>query len=136
MLTVGGLGVVTGGLYLWAIHALVTTSAVSGIGPWWTYVAFVVANTLTAGLLWWHRSHPLPVFGAVLLVFVASSLLLGNAGNGGLTLPLWFSVYAVAAYAPVRAGFGAVAVGWVLSAGVILGLAVRAGRQVQPSETR
>ncbi|WP_187281552.1 sensor histidine kinase [Nonomuraea sp. C10] len=129
VLTVGGLGTVTGGLYLWAFHTLIATG-MPGISPWWTYVVFVVVNTLTAGLLWWHRRYPLLVFGAVLLVVVTSSLMLGHSGNAGLTLPLWLSVYAVATYAPLRTGLLTVGAGWVLSVGVKLGLAVRGGQQI------
>ncbi|WP_212818747.1 sensor histidine kinase [Polymorphospora rubra] len=130
VLAVGGLGVMTGALYLWAIHTLITAAAAPGISALWTYAVFVVVNTLTAGLLWWHRRHPLVVFGGVLLVFVASSLMLGHAGNGGLTLPLWFSVYAVASYAPLRTALVTVSAGWVLSVAVKLGLAIGSGQQI------
>ncbi|MDN5726897.1 MAG: histidine kinase, partial [Propionibacteriales bacterium] len=99
-----------------------------------TYGAFAVVNTGSVVLLWWHRPHPVIVFGATLLIFVGSSLALGHSGNGGLTLPLWFSVFAVAAYVPGRGGPAAVAAGWLLSVIVKCALVMARGQVITPPE--
>jgi signal transduction histidine kinase len=128
VLVVGGLSLVTGALFVWAITATAAGGGFSGEPALWTYLVFVAANSLAAGFLWWHRTHPLRVFAAVLLVFALSSLLAGHTGNAGMTLPLWFSVYAVAAHAPQRAGLALVGTGWLVSAALRIGTAVADGR--------
>lgn len=126
MLAVGGLGAIVGALYLWGVQNIIA-SGTPGISPWWTYLTFTIVNALPVGLLWWHRRYPLLVFAATLLVFVFSALLVGHAGNGGLTLPLWFSVYALAAYAPLRGGLVAMICGWLLCAATKFALAIHNG---------
>jgi signal transduction histidine kinase len=50
-----------------------------------------------------------------------------DGSGSGLLLPLWFSVYAVGAYARWRIGVVAVAAGWVAATAVRLALATRMG---------
>ncbi|MGP9845981.1 sensor histidine kinase [Brachybacterium sp. 107] len=128
VLAVGALSVAVGALYLWAIHDYIIDGGVA------RYVVFLVVNTLAAGLLWWHRRYPLMVFAGVLLVFLASSILIGQTGSAAFTLSLWFSVYAVAAYAPFRLGLIVVASGWLLGTFLKVGLAVRNGLGVTVPE--
>lgn len=124
VLAVGGLSLLTGGLFLWAAYGLHATVAP---GPLTGFTVFVVVNIATAGLLWWHRRYPVRVFAAILAVTLISALATGTLGNGGLTLPLWFSVFALTAYAPPRTAWTAIAVGWLLGTGVKAYLAAVAG---------
>ncbi|MGP5126559.1 sensor histidine kinase [Brachybacterium tyrofermentans] len=128
VLAVGALSVAVGALYLWAIHDYIIDGGVA------RYVVFLVVNTLAAGLLWWHRQHSLLVFSGVMLVLLTSSMLTGQTGSAAFTLPLWFSVYAVAAYAPFRLGLIVVAAGWLLSTSLKVGLAIRNGLEVTVPE--
>lgn len=134
VLCVGGLGLVTGVLYLWAVSREIAAGNAAAVGPLSGWTAFIAANTLSAGLLWWHRAHPLAVFAGILSVFAVSALAVGNDGNGGLTLPLWFGVYATAAYTPLRTSLIAVGLGWTVSAAVKLALVAARGVPVSVPE--
>lgn len=124
MLAVGGLSLLTGGLFLWAaygLHATVVPGTLAG------FTVFVIVNIATAGLLWWHRQYPVRVFAAILAVTLISAVATGTLGNGGLTLPLWFSVFALTAYAPQPKAWSAIAAGWLLGTAVKVYLAAAAG---------
>lgn len=126
VLVVGGVGILAGALYLWALHAFIASGGAAPASAAGSTV-FVVANAAAVGLLWWHRRHPTRVFAAVLGIYLLSALATGTTGNGGLTLALWFSVFALTAYAPlVRAGV-AIGVGWMLASVLELSFVSRAG---------
>ena len=112
---VGGLSALVSILYIWAVQLAAQTSPAIGIATIWSYVAWAVLTVLSAGLLLWHRRYPLRVFVLVFGFYVIGSVLVGDAGTGGMSLPLWFAVYAVAAYARVGVGSIVVAIGWVLN---------------------
>ena len=133
VLAVGGVSLLTGGLYLWAMHTALH-AGIAGVPPMPAQVAFVAVNTSAAGLLWWHRRYPVRVFATTLGVYVATALAVGFAGNGGLTLPLWFSVFALTAYAPLRRAFTAAAVGWLVSTAVKVHFVLAAGYQLTAAE--
>lgn len=133
MLAVGGVSLITGGLYLWAMHTAMY-AGIPGVPPMPAQLVFVAANTAAAGLLWWHRRFPVRVFAAILGVYVATALAVGFAGNGGLTLPLWFSVFALTAYAPLRRAFTAAVVGWLVSTAVKVYFVLEAGYQLTVAE--
>ncbi len=133
VLAVGGVSLLTGGLYLWAMQTALH-SGISGVPPMPAQVAFVAANTAAAGLLWWHRRYPVRVFAAILGVYIVTALAVGFAGNGGLTLPLWFSVFALTAYAPLRRAFIAAAVGWLVSTAIKVYFVLAAGYQLTVAE--
>lgn len=133
VLAVGGVSLLTGILYLWAMHSALD-AGISGVPPLPAQAVFVAANTAAAGLLWWHRRYPIRVFAAILGVYVATALSVGFAGNGGLTLPLWFSVFALTAYAPLRRAFTAAAVGWLVSTAVKVYFVLAAGYQLTVAE--
>ena len=123
VLVVTGLSVVTGALYLWALFATGLGGPASDVGA----VVFVAVNTAAGGLLWWRRRYPVLVFAAILVVYVVSALATGTAGNGGLTLALWFSVFTLTAYAPLwRAGI-AIAIGWIVGTALKVHFAIAAG---------
>lgn len=100
VLAVGGVSLITGGLYLWMMHT--AYAGIPGMPPIPTQAVFVAANAAAAALLWWHRRYPARVFAATLGVYVVTASAVGFAGNSGLTLPLWFSVFALTVYAPLR----------------------------------
>lgn len=124
VLAVGGISLLTGALFLWAaygLHSAVAPATVTG------FTVFVIVNIATAGLLWWHRRYPVRVFAAILAITLISALATGTLGNGGLTLPLWFSVFALTTYAPPTKAWSVIAVGWLLGTGVKAYLAAAAG---------
>jgi signal transduction histidine kinase len=133
VLAVGGLGILTGALYLWAVHVFVASGADAPV-PAAGHVVFVAANTAAAGLLWWHRRCPVRVFAAILGVHILSALATGTTGNGGLTLALWFSVFALAAYAPLGRACIAIAIGWVAGTALKVHLALDAGHAMSLPE--
>lgn len=133
VLAVGGVGLVTGALYLWAMHSA-RDPEFSAIPPLPTQAVFVAANTAAAGLLWWHRRCPIRVFLAILGVYVASSLAVGFTGNGGLTLPLWFSVFALTAYAPLGRAFTAAMIGWLVTTAIKVYFVLAAGYRLTAAE--
>lgn len=95
---------------------------------------FVVANTVAAGVLWWHRTRPVLTFAIILTIFLASATCTGTAGNGGLTLPLWFSVFALTAYAPLPRAAIAIGVGWPACWAVKVLLSIRSGQTLSGPE--
>lgn len=133
VLAVGGVSLLTGALYLWAMHSALETG-VSGVPPLSAQAVFVAVNTAAAGLLWWHRRYPVRVFAAILGVYVATALAVGFAGNGGLTLPLWFSVFALTAYAPLGRAFTAAVMGWLVSTAIKVSFVLAAGYRLTAAE--
>lgn len=131
---VGGLSLATGGLYLWALY-LVEGVEPDLLAPVGAYVAWVALNLVSAGLLWWHRQRPLLVFAGVFVLYVAGSVLIGNAGLGGVALPLWFAVYAVASYTRARVGLSVVAAAWAASVLLQFALVAAAGVGLSAPET-
>ncbi|MBK0421827.1 hypothetical protein JD292_07045 [Leucobacter sp. CSA2] len=128
--TVGGLSALTGALYLWALTAIPSSEPIATPAQ----LGFLVANIAAAGLLWWHREFPVRVYLAVLAVYILSALASGYAGNGGLTLALWFCVFALTAYAPIPRAAAWIGVGWALCAALKVALAVRAGISITAPE--
>lgn len=113
-----------GGFFLW------TTLAPTGPAvapPASGAVVFVVANAAAGGLLWWHRRFPIRVFAGILAVYIVSASATQMVVSGALTLPLWFSVFAVAAYAPLPQAVVTIVVGWIADTAVKVLLAIQAG---------
>lgn len=116
---VTGVATLIGGLDLWARLSSDAADSVTTT----QLVVFVAVNAVAGAVLWWHRRYPVWVFGVLLAVYVVSALTTGMIGNGGLTLPLWFSIFALTAYAPLKRALIAVAVGWVVDTSVKVYLA-------------
>lgn len=98
---VGGLSLLVVVFYQWAVHLVAQTDPALGAPPLWTYATWITGTLVSAGILWWHQRHPIAVFVGVLVLHLIGSVLIGNGGLGGVALPLWFSVYALAAFAPL-----------------------------------
>jgi signal transduction histidine kinase len=95
-------------------------------------VVFVAANAASGGLLWWHRRFPVPVFAAIFMVHIVSVVVTQMVVSGALTVPLWFSVFAVAAYATPRPAVIAIGAGWIVDTAVSVMLSVDGGYALTP----
>lgn len=105
MTVVGVLSVLVSGFYLWTVHLAAQADPTLTIPPVWAYAAWVAGTVISAVLLWWHQQYPVLVFAGVFALHLTGAVLIGNGGLGGVALPLWFSVYALATFArPVIAG--------------------------------
>lgn len=98
---VGGLSLLVVVFYQWAVRLMAGTNPALGVPPLWTYAIWIAGTLISAGILWWHQRHPIAVFVSVFVLHLIGSVLIGNGGLGGVALPLWFSVYALAAFAPL-----------------------------------
>lgn len=134
MTVVGGLSVVVSAFYIWAIHLAAQTAPMLVIPPIWAYASWAVGTVLSAALLWWHQRHPTVVFTAVLALHLIGSVLIGNGGLGGVALPLWFSVYALAAFARLLIASVLVAGAWIVATIVQLLVAAAAGLSLSAPE--
>ncbi len=128
---VTGLALLVGGFFLWTSLA---SSEAGGSTSAARPVTFVVANAAAGGLLWWHRRFPVRVFVAILAVYVVSTLATGMLVSGGLRLPLWFGVFALAAYAPLRRACVAIIAGWVADTTVQVWLTIALGHPLTVGE--
>ncbi|CBT74648.1 MAG: two-component sensor histidine kinase [Yaniella sp.] len=131
---VGGLSVLVGGFYIWAIQLAAQSDAQLVTPQVWAYVVWAAGTVIAAGLLWWHQRYPIIVFAAVFALHLTGAVLLGNGGLGGVALPLWFSVYALAAFARPRIALTLVAGAWIIAALVQFLLAAAAGLSLTAPE--
>ncbi|MGO2665468.1 sensor histidine kinase [Mycetocola reblochoni] len=134
MTIVGALSVLVSGFYLWAIHLAAQTDPTLTTPPGWAYATWIAGTVTSAALLWWHQRHPILVFTGVFVLHLTGAVLIGNGGLGGVALPLWFSVYALATFArPLIAGI-LVAGAWAIATTVQLVLAATAGLSLSAPE--
>lgn len=119
-----GLSLVIGCFFLWTTLG---SPRSTGTGSPGEAVAFTLVNVAAGGLLWWHRRYPVRVFAGVLAIYLVSAAATQLVLSGALTLPLWFAVFAVAAYAPLRPAVAAIVAGWVADTIVTVVLTVTAG---------
>lgn len=124
---VGGLSALVGAFYVWAVGLAAHENPLLAVPPAGAYAVWGAGTLVSALLLWWHRERPVAVFAAVFALHLAGSLAIGNGGLGGVALPLWFSVYAVAAFAAPAVSTALVAGAWAVATAVQLVLAGAAG---------
>lgn len=107
---VTGASLLIGGLALWAMIS--STDAGDTVATA-RLVVYAAVNSAAGVLLWWHRRFPARVFVALLLLTLVSAIATGTVGNSGMTIPLWFSVFALTAFAPLKRAVVAVVLGWI-----------------------
>lgn len=131
---IGSLSVLVTAFYLWAIYLAAQNDPTLMIPPMSAYAVWTAGTIVSAALLWWHQRHPIIVFMGVFILHLIGAVLIGNGGLGGVALPLWFSVYALAAFArPLTAGI-LVAGAWVAASTVQLLIAGAVGLSLTAPE--
>lgn len=131
---IGGMSVLVGIFYIWALQLAARDDPSFPVAPLWAYLVWAVLAALAAGLLWWHRRHPVRVFVLVFALHAAGAALIGNAGLGGVALPLWFAVFALAAYARPRTAAVMTVTAWVLNTFLQVTLVALSGIVVSAQE--
>lgn len=124
---VGGLSALVGAFYVWAVGLAAHEDPLLAVPAAGAYAVWGACTLLSVVLLWWHQERPVAVFAAVFALHLAGSIAVGNGGLGGVALPLWFAVYAVAAFAAPAASAALVAGAWAVATAVQLMLASAAG---------
>ncbi|WP_460948114.1 sensor histidine kinase [Okibacterium endophyticum] len=131
---VGGLSIVVSAFYVWAIHLAAQNDPMLSVPPIWAHAAWAFCTVASAAVLWWHQRYPIIVFTVVFALHLVGSVLIGNGGLGGVALPLWFSVYALAAFGPPLIAGALVLGAWVLATIVQLLVAAAAGLSLSAPE--
>lgn len=124
---IGGLSLLVTGFYIWAVQLTAQTDPLLSATPVRGYAVWIACTLTSAGLLWWHQRYPVAVFAAVFALHLTGAASIGNGGLGGVALPLWFSVYALAAFVRPMIAAGLATGAWVIAAIVQLLLAAAAG---------
>ena len=124
---IGGLSLLVIVFYIWAVQLAAQTDPLLSATPVRGYAVWIACTLFSAGLLWWHQRYPVAVFAAVCVLHLTGAVCIGNGGLGGVALPLWFSLYALAAFARPIVAAGMATAAWVVAATVQLLLAAAAG---------
>lgn len=134
VMVVASLSVLVSGFYLWSILLAAHSDPSLTIPPLWAYGAWAAGTIISAALLWWHQQHPILVFTGVFALHLMGAVLIGDGGLGGVALPLWFSIYALASFArPLVAGFLA-ATAWAIATTLQLVLTLSGGLTLSAPE--